>query len=108
MSITEPVVVASGQEHETATQQPRDAWGNVILDAPGPMGQYRIQSAREWDKGCILRVCGEASSQKHLLWWDYDAGERRMVCSLCFGRKPERQSAAGEQTGQAEQEASDV
>lgn len=73
--------------------QPRDRFGNVILSErsaaspaspASPLGQYRIRSRRD---GRVLRVCGEAAASKHLVWWDYDAGERRMVCRLCWPDK---------------------
>lgn len=74
-----------------------DAWGNIILDTSGSMGQYRIRSARDHR---ILRVCGEAATTKHLLWWDYDAGERRLVCRVCWPRRPASSPEAGQEPGQ--------
>lgn len=94
MSISEPVVAPSEQESE---QEPLDAWGNTILDAPGPMDQYRIKSVRD---GRVLHVCGEATSQKHLLFWKYDADERRCVCRLCWGLSM-RQKSDEQETSQA-------
>lgn len=72
-----------------AAQPPRDEtlldrWGNQIIGGAagvGSSGQYRILAARD---GRTLRVCGEAASEKHLLLWEYDEGERRCVCKLCW------------------------
>lgn len=71
------------------TQAERDRFGNRIEGACGPLGQYRIVSRRD---GGEARVCGEADSTKHLLWWEYDAGERRYVCARCWPEmaKPQR------------------
>lgn len=67
----------------------RDRFGNRILDdPPGRFGQYRIVSARN---GGVARVCGEAETTKHLPYWEYDEGERRFVCAVCF---PTRQLMA--------------
>jgi hypothetical protein len=70
-----------------------DRWGNTIIGGTsgiGPLGQYRIVSARDGSQGRTLRICGEAASDKHLLLWTFDAGERRYVCAICF---PEAQGA---------------
>lgn len=77
--------VAAQTAARTAPTILRDRFGNRILGAPGQqygrLGQYRIVSRRN---GETARVCGEAESTKHLLWWEYDADERRYVCALCF------------------------
>lgn len=104
----EPVIESvTATPDVTSAQQQQDRFGNTILDAPGPLGQYRIQSAREWDKGRILRVCGEADTTKHLVWWEYDKGERRMVCSLCW-RWSLRSENEQESDEQVDQEHEDV
>lgn len=76
----------------------RDRFGNRIVGEPGQQygrfGQYRVVSARD---GGVARVCGEAETTKHLLWWEYDAGERRYVCRLCF---PSVGSVGSEETTQ--------
>lgn len=65
-----------------------DRWGNTIIGGAagiGPMGQYCTERAVPWRATpLILRVCAEAGSERHLLWWDFNADERRMVCGLCW------------------------
>ncbi|HEX6818839.1 MAG TPA: hypothetical protein VF120_10720, partial [Ktedonobacterales bacterium] len=46
-------VGSEASDEESSSPMPLDAWGNAILDAPGPMGQYRIRSARD---GRVLHV----------------------------------------------------
>ena len=58
----------------------RDRFGNRIL-VRGPQGQLHIQSARD---GRMLSVCAEASTPRHLPFWEYDPDERRLVCAVCF------------------------
>jgi hypothetical protein len=68
----------------------RDRFGNRILDdPPGRLGQYRIVSARD---GGVAHVCGEAKTTKHLPFWEYDAGERRYVCRVCWPTSQQSQS----------------
>lgn len=69
-------------ETPDAHSTPRhDSWGNRILDTPGPLGQYRVASARD---GHVISVCGEAETSKHLFAWEFDADERRHTCRVCF------------------------
>ena len=98
-------VEPSGEPPNTADDQtsdpsrdPRDCWGNRILGAPGPLGQYRIASARN---GLTARVCGEAATTRHLWAWEYDASELRYVCAICWPKAIAAQAASVSATASA-------
>ncbi len=61
-----------------------DRWGNAIIAGPGAQGQTVVRSA--WD-GRLISVCGQASNQNHVQFWDYSATERRYKCVRCFPRR---------------------
>ncbi len=51
-------IPATWDAQKDTPETPRyDAWGNEILDAPGPLGQYHIRGARD---GRVISVSSKS------------------------------------------------
>ncbi len=78
-------LLAPVADRTRAPQLTRDRWGNVILSAAGPLGQYRIRS---WWCGAVHLVCGAPGQHAHEGHWldDVTANGQGMRCWLCWPR----------------------
>lgn len=79
---TRPEPAPTAQPDTNPADQPiLDTAGNRIISPIGRHGQYVALSF--WD-GKRIRICGHRFDAEHLSYSEFDAGEGRFICRVCF------------------------